>query len=307
MKSSYSFGFREPDGSGLKRSGKSGRWGLNVAQRQNQTVEDGIPQIDRSTASDISMRSFIYVQAAAKLVSTAYVLNRSKRFMGGSKQRQMTSVPLPPISRSKAISGKGQDTASLPAPRKDSAKPKGYITHLKTTNMKTENVFHMLDIQCGKANQESNRHNKISVAGSKTAVHNSETRNRQNKEPLDGQPTATLTEVQQKKNCTGDPRANESSTVMPVKVKLDAPVCEARQQRGLCSNDSAIETESEGSENKGRLERPKEDSDEEYYTDWRIAEWVQKVNSSFFATRNYELKCLNPADEQDVATMKIRN
>ncbi|KAK2891463.1 hypothetical protein Q8A73_017128 [Channa argus] len=303
MKSSYSVGHREQDWSNLNRSGKSGQRGLNVAQRKNRTLEDGIQWIDRSIAADINTRSFIYLQAAAKLVNTAHVLNRSKPFMGLSKQRQMTSIPLPPISRSRAKS-KGQETASFPAPRKESAKPKAYSSHLPTGNTKTENVFHVLVTQCRKVHQESNKYSKISVAGSKAVVH--ESANRRNKGPIDGQPTATLSSVQ-KKNYTSDPRTDESSTMMTGirKVKLDATVCEARQQRGFCSNDSAIETESEGSEDKGHLEILKEDSDDEYYTEQRITEWVQKVNSSFFTTGNDELKSLKPAEEQDVATIKI--
>ncbi|GLD56373.1 uncharacterized protein AKAME5_000872500 [Lates japonicus] len=96
---------------------------------------------------------------------------------------------------------------------------------------------------------------------------------------------------------------------MAVKVKHDASLCEAGQQRGFCSRDSAIETESECSEDRGHMERLKEDNDDddddEYYTDQRITEWVLKVNSSLFTTGNDELKSIKPAEEQDQATIKI--
>lgn len=287
-------------------SGRSGRLGSNVTGRKSRTLEVDVQRIDRPVAADIQMRSFIYLQAAAKLATTTDVPSRSKRLMILSKTRQTTSIPLPPIIRSSAISGKEEHAAALPAPIKDSAKAKRYSTHLPVRNMRTEDVFHVLVTQCGKVNQEFSKHNKISVAGNKAEAD----RNRQIKWTFDGQPAATQTPasveplVGQKKNDI-DPGISDSSTMMPVKVKHDATFCKERQQRGFHSNDSAIETESEGSKDKGHAERPKEDSDDEYYTDQRITEWVLKVNSSLFTTGDEELKSFKPVEEQDVATIKI--
>lgn len=197
-------------------------------------------------------------------------------------------------------------TDALPARRKESAKLKGYTSG----NVTAENtVFHVLVTQYGKVNQETNKYSKISVAGGKAAVQDSETR--LIKQTFDGQPAATLTPapveppVRQKKNDAADPGANDSSTMMPVRVKHDASLCEAGQQRDFCSDDSAIETESEDSEDKGHLGRLTEDSDDEYYTNQRITEWVRQVNSSLFSTGDDELKNSKPVEEQDVTTIKI--
>lgn len=298
-------GSHKQDWSDLNTSGRSGRLGANVTGRKSQRLEVSVQRVDRPVAADIKMRSFIYLQAAAKLATTADVLTRSKRLMVLSKTRQTTSIPLPPIIRPRAFSGKEEHAAALPAPRKDSAKPKMFSTHLPAGNMTTEDVLDVLVTQCRKVNQESNKYNQISVARNKP-----EDRRRHIEWTFVSHPAATLTPepveppVQQRKNDT-DPGVSDSGTVMPVKVKHDAAVGIERQQRGFHSSDSAIETESEGSEDKGHPERPKEDSDDEYYTDQRITEWVLKVNSSLFTTGYEELKTFQPVAELDVATIKI--
>lgn len=302
MKSSH-----KQDWSDLNRSGQSGQWGLNVTGRKSRTLEVSAQLGNRPVAADIKMRSAIYLQAAAKLADAADVLTSSKRCMCLSKARPTTGIALPPITRSSAISEKEEQTAAPTAQRKESAKPKGYSTRLPTDNMRTENVAHVLVTQSGKVNQEYNKYNKISVVGNKAAIDH----NRQIKWIFDGQTATTLTPapvdppVRQRKNDTSDPGVNDSSMMMPVKVKHDAAVCKGRQQRGFHSSDSAIETESEGSKGKGHPERLKEDSDDEYYTDQRITEWVLKVNSSLFTTGDQELNSLKPVEEQDVATIKI--
>lgn len=278
-------------------------------------MEISVQKLDLPISADIKRRSSIHLQGAAKFADTAHVLTRSKRLMGLSKPKQSTNIPLPPISRSRTISSKVERTDPLPALRKKSAKPKGYRNNLPTGEVMTKNtVFHLLVAQCGKVNQESNKCSKISVslaACNNAAVQDSETSSRLIKQTFDGQPAATLTPapvdplLRQKQNDASDPGANDSSTMMPVRVKHDASLGKARQQRDFCSDDSAIETESEGSEDKGRLERLKEDSDDEYYTNQRITEWVLKVNSSLFSVGNDELKSSKPAEEQDVATIKI--
>ncbi len=314
MKSSQTGIHNKREGSDLNRGRRSGRWGLNVTERKSRTLEFSVRRIGRPIVADIKTQSQIFLQAAAELADTTCVLTKSQRIVDRSRPRQATSVPLPPISRSRAISGKVERTDALPAHRKESAKPKGYSTLLPTGNVMTENtVFHVLVTRGGKVNQ-SDKYNKISVAlaaGNKSAVQDSQTCSRLIKRTFDGQPAATLTRaavdplLQQKKNDASDPGAKDSSTVMPAGVKHDASLCKARQQRDFCSDDSAIETESEGSEDKGRPERLKKDSDDEYYTDQRITEWVLKVNSSLFSTGNDELNNSKPAEEQDVATIKI--
>lgn len=295
------------DRSDLNKSGRSGQLGSNVSGRRSQTLEVGIQRVDGPAAADIKMRSFIYLQAAAKLADAADVQTRSNRLMGLSKTRLTTSILLPPIIRASTISGKEEHTAALLAPRKESAKPRGNSAHLQTGNIKTENVFHVLVTQCGKVNQELNKYNQISVAGNKAAAD----RGRHIKWTFCGRPAATLTPApveppaQQRKNDTRDRGVSDSSTMMPVKVKHDATVCKETKQRGFHSSDSAIETESGDSEDKGHLERLNEDSDDEYYTDQRITEWVLKVNSSLFTTGDEELKGCKRVEEQDVATIKI--
>lgn len=314
MKRSHTAGHNKQDRSDLNRSRRSGGWGLNVTERKSRSLEVSVQRMDRPT------RSFINLQATAKSAYLAHILTTSKPFMGLTKPRQTqttathSNIPLPPISGSRSISGKVVRTAAPPIHRKESAKPKGYNTHVATGNVMKNTVFHMIVTQCGKANQESKKYNQISVAlagGDKAAVQDSETTSRLIKQTCDAQPDASLTPasvdplVQQKKNDASDPGANDSSIMMPVRVKHDARLREARQQRDFCSDDSAIETESGGSEDKGRPERLEDDSDDEYYTDQRITEWVLKVNSSLFSTGHDEMKSSEPAEEQDVATIKI--
>lgn len=310
MKSPHTDFHNKQDRSDLNRSRRFRRWGLNVTERKSLSLGIGIQRIDRPIVADIKTqsRNQICLQAAAKLDNTVHVLSKTKCLMGRSKP----SIPLPPISGSRTISGKVERDA-LAVQSKGSAKPKGFSNNLPTGNVMIENTFHVLVTQYGKVNQESNKCNKISVAfsaGNKAAVQDSQTCSRLIKRTFDGQPAATLTPapvdplVRQKKNDASDPGANDSSTMMSVRVKHDACLCKARQQRDFCSDDSAIETKSEGSEDKGRLEKLK-DSNEEYYTDQRITEWVLKVNSSLFSTGNDEWNSSEPAEEQDVATIKI--
>ena len=313
MKSSDKELHSEQEQSDLNRSRRSGRWGFNVTERK--LLEMSVQRIDRPIAANIKMQSSIYLQAAAKLADTAHVLTRPKPLMGFSKPRPTTSITLPPISRSKAISGKVERAAALPPHRKESAKPKGYGNNLPTGNRVKENAMpHVLVTQCGKVIQESNKYKKISAAlaaGNKAEFLDPESHSRLMKGSFDGQPAATLipapveSPLRQKNNDSSDPGASHDSTVKAVKVKHDASLCGAGRQRGFCSTDSAIETESEGSEDKGHRERLKDDEDDEYYTDQRITEWVLRVNSSFFTMGHDELTNSKPAEELDVATIKI--
>lgn len=311
MKSSHTFVHSKQDWAVSTRSGRSDRWLLNVSGRKSQTLAIGVQRIDKPATTNIKMRSLIYLQAAANLANAAGGLNGSKHLKGLTNARRRPSIPLPPISIA-GISGKEDHSAALPATRRDLIKPKGFSTHSTVGNTRTENMLHMLVTQYAKANQEPHKYNKITVAGNKAAIQDSETCHRGIKLTFDGQPAATLVPVStespvpRKKNDTSDPAVSNSTTMMPVKVEHDAAVCDARQQRGFHFSDSAIETESEGSGDKGRLERLMEESeDDEYYTNQRIREWVLKVNSCLFATGNDEIKDLKPVKEQDVATIKI--
>lgn len=298
MKSS--FVRNQLEGSEFDRSRRSGRRGLNVAKIKNHDLEISIRRTDRPIVADVKMWPSIYIQAAAKLTDTAHVLTRSKRLIGLSKPRRMTSVPLPPISRSGTVSGK-VDSADALHPGKLKA-----CTHLPTGNASMENtVFHVLVTHGRMVKRESNKSSKISVAlgaGNKATIQDSETCSRLTKQTFDGQPPATSPPIRHKNDNNG-PGASDGSG-----AKHDASLSKARQQRDFRSNDSAIETESEGSPDKGRLERLREgsdDDDEEYYTEQRITEWVLKVNSSLFSAGSDELTRSERAEEQDLATIKI--
>lgn len=301
MKSS--FVHNKQEGSDFDRSRRFGRRGLNVTEVKRHALETSVHRTDRPIVGDVKTRPSVYLHAAATLADTAHVLTRPKRFTGLSKPRRMTSIPLPPISRSRTISGKVERTDAL-------HKPKA-CTHLPTGNVLTENtVFHVLVTQGRKVNRESNKSNQISVAlgaGNKVAVQDPETCSRLTKQTFDGHPPATSPPTRHKNDANG-PGASDSSAMMPVRAKHDASLSKARQQRDFCSDDSAVETESAGSPDKGRLERLREGSDgddDEYYTEQRITEWVLKVNSSLFSAGNDELTRSKRAEEQDVATLKI--
>lgn len=300
--------------SDLNESRRSRRWGSNLAERKSQALEISIHRLDRAIIADIKTRSCTCLRAAAKLADTANILGRSKRFVDLSKPRRMTRIPLPPISGSRTISGKVEHTDAFPAHRQRSAKPKAYSgAHLPSDKFRDNKFYHVLVTQGLKIKREFNKSNKISVvlgAGNKEAFQGSETCGRLNKQAFDGHPPATLPSAPvdaliRNKNDTCGPGTNDGSVLMPVMAKHDASLSETRQQREFCSDDSAIETESEHSLDKGCLERTKDDGDEEYYTDQRITEWVLKVNSSLFSTESDELTRSKRAEEQDVATIKI--
>lgn len=307
MKSSHTADHNKQDQPDLNRSRRSGGWRLNVTERKSRSLEISVHRIDRPTRSSYNLHE------TAKSAYHGHILTRSKPRQTVPAATH-SDIPLPPITGSRSTSGKVEHTAAPPIHRKESAKPKGYSTRLPTGNMMRNTVFHMIVTPSRKANQESKKYNQISVAlagGDKAAIQDSETTSRLIKQTFDAQPGASLTQapldppVRQKKNDASDPGANDSSMMMPVRVKHDASLCKARQQRDFCSDDSAIETESGVSEDKGPPERLMEDSDDEYYTDKRIAEWILKVNSSLFSKGNDEMKSSKPTEEQDVATIKI--
>ncbi|XP_024914829.1 uncharacterized protein LOC112487569 [Cynoglossus semilaevis] len=106
---------------------------------------------------------------------------------------------------------------------------------------------------------------------------------------------------------------SHGSKLMTAKVQHDTNHHRG-QQRVPCSSDSAIETEYESSDGRGRREKSNspddeddddDDDDEEFYTDQRIEEWVNKVNCCLFTTETRQRGGWTSAGEQDVATIKM--
>lgn len=296
-----SFVSNKQDASVLSRNKRSGRWGMNVTERRSQGLDTSFRQLDRPIFADMKLHSSIYLKAAVKLADTAHVLNGSKRFIGRSKPRQTTSIPLPPMNGSRTITGKVEHTDAAPSHRHQSIKPEVY-----THNVLTENtVFHVLVAKGRKVNWKSNTFNKASVAfttAKKAAIQDLESSRGLIKQGFHGHPPATspsapVDQMMGSKNDASGPGAKYSRT------KHDASLCKAGPQREFCFNDST-ETETESCPDKGCLERLNEGSNNEYYNDQRITEWVLKVNSSFFSGNN-ELTGSKHVEEQDVATIKI--
>lgn len=291
----------------FNRSRRFRGWRWNITERKSRSLEISVHRID------VPSRSSYNLHETAESTHRGPILTKMKARQTVPAATH-SDIPLPPITGSRITSGKVENATAPLIHRMESATPKGYSTRLPTGNMMRNIVFHMVVKPSRKANQESRKHNQISVAlpeGDKAAVQDSETTSGLIKQTFDVQPGASLTQapvdppLRHKKNDANDPGVNDRSTALPVKVKHDASLCKEKQQRVFCSDDSAIETESGVSEDKGRPERLTEDNDDEYYTDQRIAEWVLKVNSSLFSTGNDEMKSSKPAEEQDVATIKI--
>jgi len=235
---------KEQDRSDFNRNRRSRRLGLIETERKCQILE--VQRKKRPWRP--------YIDDAAR------VLRSSKR--AAEPSRPTTNIPLPPISKSRTVPGKVE-----------SARPQGCITDLPTGNKMKENAaFGVFVTRRGTANQESNKHPKISAA-----------------------PAARNREAETGKTCS---RLIKQPNAAPENLTQ-------REARGFCSDDSAAETESEDCEERRHPEWLEEGSDDEYYTDQRITEWVLRVNSSLFSTGNNDRRSLKPADEQDVATIKI--
>lgn len=293
MKSAHRVLQNKQSWSDSNRNRRSGRWGLNVTERKSQCSEINVQQLDRPSATD--------VKTAQTSANAANILTRSRYFTVQSKH----SIHLPPISGSRIISGKAECTA-VPL---CTTLPNGNNTQLSISSVMKENrVIRVLAARQGKGFQMSNKSKKISgtlTARNKEVIQDGETCSRLIKRTFDAQPA----ELRQQTNDSVNPSANDSGVMTPAGIEKDASLCKARKQRDFCLDDSAIETESEQSEDKGRPETGRAslcpDEDKEYYTDQRITEWVLKVNSSLFSTSNDELDSSNPAEEQDIATIKI--
>lgn len=304
MKSSSVHHSRER--SDRNQSRRPERWGSNVSGGKSQALETSVHEMGRPDGEDAETQPPVCLRAAARLADTVYVLTRSRRLISLCKPRRTASIPLPPISGSRAASGKVERTKTAQVQRQKSARPDAHGSRLPAAKLLMENtVCHALVTQGRKVNWELSKSNKISAAfGNKADIQSSETGGGLIKQTFDGHPPATSPPTQKTPDSHG-PGADDRRTVMPVGAKHDASLPVTERQRDFCSDDSAIETQSEGSQDKGRLEGPEEGSDDEYYTEQRISEWVLKVNASLFSTGDEDLTTSNPVEEQDVATVKI--
>lgn len=249
MRSSDAAVHRKHDRFDLKRSRKSGRWGLPVSEGTSQTLESSVQRINRSSSK-------------LHTVSRLTTGQRSSQ-TGQSELKQAANIPLPPIRGSRPVGGRGEVPAAPPAIR--------------------NTILHVFVAKRGKPIQKSDRLSEIH-----------------------GRPTLAERLEQQKSDDIIGVDGGRATTML-VTVKDDGGACEERrQQREFCSDDSAAETLSEDSEVRGHVETPEEEdgSDDEYYSEERITEWILQVNSSLFSTGNTQ-RGAESAEERDVATIKI--
>lgn len=277
VKSLHAVVHHKQDPSDLNKNRR--RWAVNVLDKKSQTLEISVQRINRPA------RLYNNLQFAVTFSNSVNV-----HVNGLSTPRQTTHVYLPPITESRTIFGKVDPSAVLH--RKESFKPKAYRTNVP--NKVKENAVSEVSVSHSeKIPQELNKYDKTSNKGA------SETCSRLIKHTSDHQPAPVMTPEPLD---TIDPvDTGGHMTMMSGRVKHDAGVCDPRHQRELCSDDSAIETESEDFEG----HPGGKDSDDEYYTEQRITEWVLKVNSSLFSKHNDDTKSSKPVEEQDVGTIKI--
>lgn len=275
----------------MNQGRRSGRCRSNVGARKSQALEISVLDMGRPGDGVAKPQPSMCLQAAARLAENVYVLTRSRRLFNLSRPRRTASNPLPPISTLRATNAIAESTKAPQVQR-----PANKL-------LKEKAVCHVLIAQGRKLNWESGRSNKISAAfENKAATKQSETGSGLIKQTFDGHlpAPAQMTPEPRGPRADGGPVA-----VMPRGVKHDASLPMTKEQRDFCSDDSAIETESEGSRDKGSLELGEEGSDDEYYTEQRISEWVLRVNASLFSVGDADLTTSNPVEEQDVATVKI--
>lgn len=264
-----SFAQNEQGGSFLN---KVGRRRFNVTKRKSQALGTCCHWMENQLAEDVKIP--LQKNAAAIFVDTAYVLSRSGYF---DKPRRTAGLFLPPIGGSRS---KADHTLETVEPH---TSPRNVVTGKPTFGSFGSQSRRILQSQpC----------NKIYVAlggGSKAAIQLAS-------QPLPSVPADAA--IWPKKDISGlgpNHRGGEP----------DASLSDPKQQRNLCFSDSAVETESESSSNKDGPQTPKEGSDDEYYNDQRIGEWILKVNSSLFSKENKEITEPTQAQEHDVATIKI--
>lgn len=291
MKSSLVHHHRR-EGSDANQGRRSGRCRSNVGARKSQALEISVLDVGRPGDGVAKPQPSMCLQAAARLAENVYVLARSRRLFNPSRPRRTASNPLPPISTLRATNAIAEGTKAPQVQR-----PANKL-------LKEKAVRHVLIAQGRKLNWESGKSNEISAAfENKAAAQQLEAGSGLIKQTVDGHLTAPAQTTPEPRG----PRADGGPVVvMPLEVKHDAGLAMTKEQRDFCSDDSAIETESEGSRDKGRLEvLGAEGSDDEYYTEQRISEWVLRVNASLFSVGDGHLTTSNPVEEQDVATVKI--
>lgn len=270
----------------------SGRCRSNVGARKSQALEISVLNLGKPGDGTAKLQPSMCLQAAARLAENVYFLTRSRRLFNLSRPRRTASNPLPPIGTMGASNTRAEGTKASQVQR-----PANKLLKEKAVN-------HVLIAQGRKLNWESGKSNKISAPfENKAAAQQSETGSGLIKQTFDGHLPAPA-------QATPEPRSTRADgvpvVVMPLGVKHDASLPVTKEQRDFCSDDSAIETESESSRDKGRLEGlGEEGSDDEYYTEQRISEWVLRVNASLFSVGDGVLTTPYPVEEQDVGTVKI--
>lgn len=289
MKSSLFHQRRE--GSDVNQGRRSARCRSNVSARKSQGLEINVLDMSRPGGGGGKLQPSMCLQAAARLAENVYVLARSRRLFNLSRPKRTASNSLPPISKSRVTTARVEQTKASQAQR-----PANKL-------MMEKAVCHVLIAQGRKLNWELSKSNKIrAVCENKAAAQQSETGSGLIKQIFGGHRPAP---VQTTPDPRG-PRADAGPVVMPLGVKHDASLPVTKEQRDFCSDDSAIETESEGSQDRGCLEGFEgEGSDDEYYTEQRISEWVLRVNASLFSVGDSDRTTSKPVEEQDVATVKI--
>lgn len=276
------------EGPDVNQSRRSGRCRSSVTARKNQGQEISVLSMGRPGDCGANLQPSMCLQAAARLAEDVYVLARSRRLLNLSRPKRTASNPLPPISTSRVTTARMEQTRSSQAQR-------------PANKLLMEKAVCQALIAQGRRCELSKSYKIRAVRENKAAAQPSEPGSGLIKQTFDDHlpaPTQTTPD-------TRSARADVGPVVMPLGVKHDASLPVTKEQRGFCSDDSAIETESEGSRDKRRLEGLEEEgSEDEYYTEQRISEWVLRVNASLFSVGDSD-RTSQPVEEQDVATVKI--
>lgn len=253
---------------------------FNVKKRKSQMLDPCVHWMASKLAEDMKIRPPAQMKTTAKIVNTRYILSRSL-----NNPQQMTGLSLPPISGSRRTA----DPASVH--RQRAVKPQTS----QGSGLTGTSMFGVFGGQGRTVILQSEPCNKTHVAlgGANKAVIWASSQLRQPPPSIPVDPA-----IRPKKGFSGpgsDHRGGEH----------DARLSDPKQQKNLCSSDSAVETESEGSSNKDGPQTLKEGGDDDYYNDQRIIDWILKVNSSLFSEGNKEIAERTHAQEHDITTIKI--
>lgn len=310
----------------LKRDRRS-TWCRDTGERTTQFLEINVQRIDRPSIAHVETApTTTNFRPAAKSTNPVDPLTLSRHFMIQAKPRRASTaaVPhrilLPPINGSRIITSKAERN-TVPLRTGGTTLPKNSNARLSISSVMRENtVFRVLVARDGEDSQPFNKSNFVRgtrAVLNKGCVQDAETCSRLIKTTLVAEPAVASVpaslgpSITRQRNDTSKPSANDSGVMMADGIQPGASFCETKQQRDFSSDDSAIETESQCSEDKDSPKTGKAslcpDEDDEYYTDQRIAEWVLKVNSSLFSSSNDydELNSSSTVEEQDTATIKI--